>query len=86
VLDLVFVLGALFWLIGSIVFGIAVMRASVFPSWVGALVLGGPVVSMILEPYGGAIVLGLSWIAIGYVLWSRRDESTVMSVSPAAAE
>lgn len=68
-------LGVLSWRDGSLGLG-------VFSSWVGVMVLVGPAVTMALEPAAGVFVLGLSWVAIGYALWSREPES----VTPAAVE
>jgi hypothetical protein len=58
--------------------GIATLRARVLPPWCGVLliiaVLGIPVY-FALGNYGGAIVYGLVWVALGYALWSRRGEA-----------
>ena len=94
ILDLVYYDSIHIWHIGGTVFGLALLWISVlswydgslglgiFSSWVGVMVLVGPAVTMTLEPAAGVLVLGLSWVAIGYALWSRGPES----VTPAAVE
>ena len=59
--------------------GAATLRAGVLARWCGALlivaVLGIPIY-FALGNYGGAILYGLLWLALGYVLWSRREAAT----------
>ena len=75
VLDWLFVLGFLGTL-GLVPLGVGTLRAGVLPRWCGVLlivaVLGIPVY-FALGNYGGAILYGLLWLALGYALWSRRD-------------
>jgi hypothetical protein len=77
VLNFLFVLGVL-GTVGLMLLGIATLRARVLPPWCGVLliiaVLGIPVY-FALGNYGGAIVYGLVWVALGYALWSRRGEA-----------
>ena len=74
VLDWVFVLGFLGTL-GLVLLGVATLRARVLPQWCGVLlivaVFGIPVY-FALGNYGGAILYGLLWLALGYALWSQR--------------
>src|SRR5215217_4388345 len=84
---LIFILGdaTLFWvvprvgyiamIVGYVLFGAATLQARVLPRWCGlALLLGWPV-AYLLGDYGG-ILLGLMYVALGYVLWSLRGVST----------
>ncbi len=83
VLNFLFVLGFLGTL-GLVLLGVATLRARVLPQWCGVLliaaVLGIPVY-FALGNYGGAILYGLLWLALGYVLWSRRNAS-IQQLSP----
>ncbi len=70
-LDLFFLLGVLASMIGVILFGISVIRAKVLPRWCGvALMLGLPS-SVLFANIGGGMLLGLTWIALGYALWMQ---------------
>lgn len=75
VLDWLFVLGFVGTLVGFVLLGTATLRARVLPRWCGILlllaVLGIPV-HFALGSYGGAILDGLVWLALGYGLWSER--------------
>ena len=65
--------------LGLVLLGAATLRAGVLARWCGALlivaVLGIPIY-FALGNYGGAILYGLLWLALGYVLWSRREAAT----------
>ena len=78
VLDWLFVLGFVGTLVGFVLLGTATLRARVLPRWCGILlllaVLGIPV-HFALGSYGGAILDGLVWLALGYGLWSERGAS-----------
>jgi hypothetical protein len=78
VLDWLFVLGLVGTLVGFALLGAATLRARVLPRWCGILllvaVLGIPVY-FALGSYGGAILYGLVWLALGYGLWSERGAS-----------
>jgi hypothetical protein len=67
-------LGFVLLSVGLVVLGVATLLAGVLPRWCGvALILALPV-SVALGNYGGRIVLGVVWLALGYVLWSGRGE------------
>ncbi len=74
VLDWLFVLGFLGACVGLVLLGAATLRAGVLPRWCGVLlivaVFGIPVY-FALGDYGGAILYGLLWLALGYTLWSQ---------------
>jgi hypothetical protein len=78
VLDWLFVLGFVGTLGGFVLLGTATLRARVLPRWCGILlliaVLGIPAY-FALGSYGGAILYGLVWLALGYGLWSERGAS-----------
>ena len=62
---------------GYLLFGQQIMRAEVFPRWVGLLLMSGAVLfgTQILLPMFvadlGAALLGLAFLEIGYVLLSK---------------
>jgi hypothetical protein len=59
-------------LLGFLLLGIATLRARVLPQWAGvALILVLPVAAL-LGDYGGGLVLGIVWLALGYVLLAAR--------------
>jgi hypothetical protein len=62
-------------LIGFVLYGVATLRARVLPLWVGvAIIVGLPVrIAMFQVDPWGLVVFGLLWLALGYVLWSRRE-------------
>jgi hypothetical protein len=78
VLDWLFVLGFVGTLVGFVLLAAATLRARVLPRWCGVsllvAVLGIPVY-FALGSYGGAILYGLVWLALGYGLWSERGAS-----------
>jgi hypothetical protein len=78
ILDWLFVLGV-FGTLGLMLLGAATLRAGVLPRWCGVLlivaVLGIPIY-FALGNYGGALLYGLLWLALGYVLWSQRGAAT----------
>ena len=66
-------------LVGFVLSGVATLMAGLLPRWCGLLLivclpLAGAVAGVLGEP-GGGIALGLVWLALGYVLASRRDLS-----------
>ena len=64
--------GTLGLLVGFVLYGLATRRAGVLPGWCGdALIIGFPL-AIVLAQYG-AILFGLVWLALGYILLSRRD-------------
>ena len=63
--------GALGLLVGFVLYGLATRQARVLPGWCGgALIIGYPL-TIVLAQYGG-ILFGLVWLALGYLLSSRR--------------
>jgi hypothetical protein len=57
--------------VGWILFGIATIRAGVFPRWTGILIIVANVIPFVLQPLGiptqiGPIALGVAMIGMGY--------------------
>ncbi|HEX2098066.1 MAG TPA: hypothetical protein VHF46_03310 [Rubrobacteraceae bacterium] len=73
-------LGLLGLMVGFVLYGAATLQARVLPRWCGVgFIVGLPVwwvVSVVLgNEYGGSLggmLFALLWLALGYVLWSRR--------------
>ena len=67
---------------GFVLSGVATLLAGLLPQWCGLLLivclpLAGAVAGILGEP-GAGIALGLVWLALGYVLSTRRDLSAVL--------
>jgi hypothetical protein len=72
VLDFVYLPGLGLSFLGGILLGIAIIRAKILPLWSAiALILGFPISVALGDTYGGGIVLGLAWIAVGVALLTR---------------
>ncbi len=71
-------IGSLGALIGFVLYGVATLQARVLPWWCGvAIIVGLPVrIAMFPVDPWGLVVFGLLWLALGGVLWSRREAST----------
>ena len=80
IVGLLFSLGGLGALVGFPILGVATLRAGVLPRWCGLLLVGWlvyfPLIFFLLDFYGEArILFGLVFLALGYVLWTRRATS-----------
>ena len=73
-------------LVGFILYGAATLQARVLPHWCGmtfmaalpaaiALVWIRPVLGLGEGTSTTSILFGVAWLALGYVLWTRRRES-----------
>jgi hypothetical protein len=72
VLGFVYLPGLGLSVLGAILLGIAIIRAKILPLWSAiALILGLPISVALGDAYGGGIVLGLAWIAVGVALLTR---------------
>jgi len=59
--------------VGVVLLGVGTLLARALPLWCGVALIALPL-SAALNDYGGWIVFGLLWLALGYVLWSERGE------------
>ena len=65
-------------LVGFALYGVATLQARVLPRWCGvALIVAFPA-AIALGTYA-YFWLGLVWLALGYVLWRKRDTETERS-------
>jgi hypothetical protein len=79
-LDIVGLLGVF---VGLVLYGAASLQARVLPRWCGVgfivavpvFIIGSVVLGRVFGEALGGILFGLLWIALGWVLWSRRDTS-----------
>ena len=65
--------GILLTSVGLVLMGIATLRAGVLPRWCGFGLIA-LVVFLALGAYGGFVVVGLIWLALGYALGSAKSE------------
>ena len=68
-----FMVGVLLTSVGLLLMGIATLRAGVLPRWCGFGLIALVVFSA-LGAYGGFVVVGLIWLALGYALWSGKSD------------
>jgi hypothetical protein len=67
--------GSLAVVVGLALYGFATLRAGVLARWCGwALIVVPPIASFLNSKvfYGSIALFGVLWVALGYVLWSRR--------------
>src|SRR5215208_590390 len=78
-------LGLLGLLLGFVLTGVATFRAGLLPKWCGLLLIvclpSAGVLAGALGETGAGTALGLSWLALGYALWPRRDLSAFLRSS-----
>jgi hypothetical protein len=84
-------LASLFFVGGTLLFGIATLRARIVPrlasiAFAFGLLLLGPVVSALGAPRLAAVPVGLSLAWMGYALWSEGRGSSRESVRGAAIQ
>ena len=70
-------LGFLGMLVGFVLLGAATLRLGVLPRWCALLLIACPLLAITLGDYGGALALGLTWLALGGTLWLQRDFSAL---------
>jgi hypothetical protein len=68
--------GAFVLLVGLALLSVATYRAAILPHWSAYLVA-----ALAVTVFGeiGMVLVGVVWIALGYVLWSERDATTGQS-------
>ena len=84
---ILFGIGSLLTVVGSIVFGIAALRAEVFPRWTGIILILGGLCPLVVSLFPAPavvwniinIVLCATLIRMGWVLWWRPAEATAAS-------
>jgi hypothetical protein len=74
------VLGAGLWsvLVGFVLSGAATLRLKALPQWCGAALIICLPLAITLGDYGGGIVLGVTWLVVGYALLSQHDVSVLL--------
>jgi len=74
------VLGAGLWsvLVGFVLLGAATLRLKALPRWCGVALSICLPLAIILGDYGGGLVLGVTWLAISYVLVWHHDVSALL--------
>jgi hypothetical protein len=80
-LGLVFMISGLIFSLGAILTGLTIMRTSVLPRWAGLFLLGGPLLAFTpplphLAGVVGGALMGISFVWLGYALWSGLPEPT----------
>ena len=60
-------------LVGFVLFGAATMQARVLPRWCGVGFIVSLPMAIVLGRAWGAIVFGVLWLALGYVLFLQRE-------------
>lgn len=90
----VFVLG---FGLGYVLFGVATMRAGVFPRWSGLLLIIGVTLFVISEAVpmeatvahglvtSGDVIFGLGLVWMGYTVWRNRERATQVTSTTSAA-
>lgn len=73
VLDLLLEIGLAGMFFGFVLLGVATLRARGLPRWCGVALIVVLPISIILGNYGGGLVFGLVWLALGYALLAERD-------------
>jgi hypothetical protein len=71
-LDLLLGIGLVGMFFGLVLLGVATLLAKVLPWWCGVALIVVLPIAAILGDYGGGLVLGLVWLALGYVLLAER--------------
>lgn len=77
-LDLVLGGSLLTAVLGFLLLGFATLRVGFLPQWCGALLAVGAPLAIAAGDYGGGLVMGVLWTAVGYRLISAHDVSAVI--------
>ena len=70
-------LGFLGMLVGFVLLGAASLRLGVLPRWCALLLIACPLLAITLGDHGGALALGITWLALGGTLLLQRDFSAL---------
>lgn len=71
--------GSLTVLVGLLLYGAATLQARVLARWCGLALIVVPPIAFYMNSkvfYGSLALYGVLWVALGYVLWSRRSKLT----------
>ena len=71
--------GSLAVMVGLVLYGGATWQAGVLARWCGLGLIVAPPVAFYMNSkvfYGSLALFGVLWVALGYVLWSRRGMPT----------
>ena len=71
--------GSLTVLVGLVLYGAATLQARVLAPWCGLGLIVVPPIAFYMNSkvfYGSLALFGVLWVALGYVLWSRRGTPT----------
>jgi hypothetical protein len=74
-------LGFLGMLFGFVLLGAATLTLGLLPRWCALLLIACPFLAINLGGYGGALALGLIWLALGGTLLLQRDLSASFQTS-----
>ena len=72
---LAFPVASLALLVGLVLYGAATLQARVLAPWCGLVLIVVPPIAFYAQSkvfYGSIALFGVLWVALGYVLWSRR--------------
>jgi Co/Zn/Cd efflux system component len=74
------VLGAGLWcvIVGFVLLGTATLRLEALPRWCSVPLMVCLPLAIALGDFGGGIVLGLLWLAVGYALLFQHDVSALL--------
>jgi hypothetical protein len=64
-LGIIYVLGLLIGLLGTIVFGVFLARSGVFVPWIGWVISGGVLAFLLAGQQGGAALASVAWVVVG---------------------
>lgn len=77
--------GLLAMVVGLVLLGVAILRSRVLPRWAAALLIIGALAMLASNEQTARVLLviplGVAWVAVGYVLWSREGERTRRAAS-----
>lgn len=74
-------LGTLVYAVGSVLIGIAILRARTLPRWGGWTLIIAPTLGIVLGlwlvkhlPSALVLPMGLGWVVLGFALWTNRGK------------
>ena len=65
-------------IVGFVLLGAATLRLEALPRWCSMPLIVCLPLAITLGDYGGGIVLGLLWLAVGYALLFQHDVSALI--------